>query len=196
MGPGFFVAGCAVDLPSEEQTTNHLGFQAVFQVAWVEVVVLDGIARANDVGVFHPANTAHDLQLHVEWQRCGNAVRIQLMGGQAFRLNEHLMAVFVGKTMNLVFDRRAVTRADTFDHARIHRRTIQVGGNDLVRTGVGVGNPATDLTRMLLLATEERHQRDRRIARLFGHQREIHRTPINARRSAGFQPSNPQRQFA
>lgn len=48
---------------------------------------------------------------------------------------------------------------------------------------------------MLFLVAHERHHRDRRIARLLGHHREIHRAAIDTRRSAGFQTANPQRQF-
>ncbi|MCY1187188.1 hypothetical protein D9M73_281400 [compost metagenome] len=109
------------------------------------------------------------------------------MGDQAFWLDEDLMAFLVGKAMDLVFDRRAVARADTFDDTGVHRRTVEVRRDDFMGAGVGVGNPATDLTGMLLLGTHERHHRDRRIARLLGHYREIHRAPIDTRWGTGFQ---------
>ena len=44
---------------------------------------------------------------------------------QAFRLDENLVRCLVGKAMNLVFNRWAVARADAFDHAGVHRRTIE-----------------------------------------------------------------------
>ncbi|MNF34622.1 hypothetical protein D3C84_154680 [compost metagenome] len=192
---GLFVTGGAVDLPGEEQAGDHLGFQAVFQVARIEVVVLDGVAGADDMGVFHATDGAHQLQLHVERQGGGNAVGIQLVGGQTFRLDKHLVAVLVGEAVDLVFDRRAVARADAFDHPGIHRRTVEVGGDDLVGARIGVGDPATDLPRLLFGATEKGHQRRWRIPGLLGHQREIHRTAIDARRRAGLQAADPQRQF-
>ena len=102
----------------------------------------------------------------------------------------------VGKAVDLVFDRRAVTRADAFDHPGIHRRTVEVRGNDFVGTRIGVGNPAAHLFRVLLFRTHERHHRNRRITGLLGHHREIHRTPIDPRRRTGFQATDPQRQFA
>jgi hypothetical protein len=43
------------------------------------------------------------------------------MGIQAFGLDKYLMAVLVGKAMNLVFDGRAITRADTLNHTGVHR---------------------------------------------------------------------------
>ncbi|MNN44687.1 hypothetical protein D3C81_1589900 [compost metagenome] len=197
LGAGFFVTGGAVDLPGEEQTADHFGFQAVLQVARIEVVVLDGVARAHDVCVFHAADRLHDLQLHIERQGCGYPVRVQLVRGQTFRFDEDLVAFLVGKAMNLVFDRRAVTRTDAFDLAciGIHRRTVEVRRNDLVGTGVGMSNPATDLPWMLLFGTHERHHRDRRIAGLLGHHREIHRTGVDTRRRTGLQATDPQRQF-
>ncbi|MNY51017.1 hypothetical protein D3C86_1865740 [compost metagenome] len=62
------------------------------------------------------------------------------------------MAFLVGKAMDLVFDRRAITRADPFDltGSGIHRRTVEVRGNDFVGARIRVGNPAADLLRMLL----------------------------------------------
>ncbi len=81
------------------------------------------------------------------------------------------MALLVGKTMNLVFDRRAVTRTDAFDltGSGIHRRTVEVRRDDFVSSCVGVGYPATDLPGMLLFGPHERHHRNRRIACLLGH---------------------------
>ncbi|MCY1176948.1 hypothetical protein D9M73_172360 [compost metagenome] len=146
--------------------------------------------------VFHATDGADDVQLHIERQGSGNAVRIQLMGGQAFRLEEDLMAVLVGEAMDLVLDRRAVTRADAFDHTGVHRRTVEIRGDDLVGARVGVGDPATHLARVLVLRTKERHHRSRAIPRLFGHHREIHSASVDAWRSAGLQAADPQRQFA
>ena len=182
-------------MPGKEQAANHLGFEAVLQVAWIEVIVLDGIARAHDMGVFHTANRLHDLDLHVERQGGGNPVRVQLVGGQTFRLDKDLMAFLVGKAMDLVFDRRAITRADTFDHTGIHRRTIKIGRDDFVCPCVGMGNPATDLGRVLFLVAHERHHGNRGIARLLGHDREIHRAAIDTRWCTGFQAADSQRQF-
>jgi hypothetical protein len=95
--------------------------------------------------------------------------------------------------MNLVFDGRAVARAHTFDHTGVHRRAIEVGGDDFVGSRVGVGDPAADLRRMLLTTAHERHYRQRGIAWLFGHQRKVHGPAIDARRGSGLQASNTQR---
>ncbi|MNI91095.1 hypothetical protein D3C73_1487110 [compost metagenome] len=106
------------------------------------------------------------------------------------------MAFLVGKAVDLVFDRRAITRANAFDHPGIHRRAIEVGRDDFVSPGIGVGNPATDLLWMQFLGAHERHDRDRRVASLLGHDREIHRPRINTWWRTGFQAPNTQGQFA
>src|SRR3546814_11369548 len=103
------------------------------------------------------------------------------------------MAGLVGKTMVLVFDRRAVARADAFDHAGIHRRTIEVGGNDLVRSRVGVSDPAADLRRVLLTIAHERHHRQRCVARLLGHKRKILGMTLDTWRPSGLLPTYPPR---
>src|SRR3546814_2785070 len=107
------------------------------------------------------------------------------------------MAFLVGKAMDLVFNRRAIARADTFDFtgSGIHRRTIEVRRDDFVGAGVGVGDPATDLPWMLFLVAHERHHRDRRIAWLLGHHREIHGLAVDARWRTGFQTPDTQWQF-
>src|SRR5690606_5012242 len=114
------------------------------------------------------------------------------VGGQAFRLDDYLVAVLVGEAMDLVFDRWAIARADTLDDAGIHRRAIQVGGDDLVGARIGVGDPAADLPRMLLAIAEEGHHRQRVIPRLLDHLREIHRTTVATWWGAGLEASASQ----
>ena len=71
-----------------------------------------------DVHVFHAADRAHQRQLDVEGQAGGDTVRVDLVRGQAFRFEEDVVLVLVGEAVDLVFDRRAIARADAFDDAR------------------------------------------------------------------------------
>ena len=116
-----FVAGGAVDLAGKEEPCNRFGFQAGFQIARIEVVVLDGIAGAQDMSILQATDTAHDLQLYIEGQRSGNTVGVNLVRIQTFGLKEDVVAVLVGKAVDLVFDRRTVARTHARDHARVHR---------------------------------------------------------------------------
>ena len=48
---GFFVARCAVDLSAEEQACNLAGFERALQFGRIDGIVLNGVARAEHVGV-------------------------------------------------------------------------------------------------------------------------------------------------
>ena len=48
LGRGLFIAGGPVDLACEEEPWNPLALQAVDQLARVDMVILDGIAPAQD----------------------------------------------------------------------------------------------------------------------------------------------------
>ena len=145
----FLVAGGAVDLAGEVEPGHRFGFQRRLEAAWIEIVVLDRIARARDVRFFETADRAHQIELHVERQRGRDAVRINLRCLQAFGLDEYLMRGLVGEAHHLVLDRRAVARAGALDHAAVQRRAIQRATDDVVGTLGGMRDPATDLARVV-----------------------------------------------
>ncbi|MDR9356858.1 hypothetical protein FEO99_05758 [Burkholderia multivorans] len=138
----------------------------------------------------------HKLELHVERQARRNPVRVELVGRQPFRLEEDLVRFLRSESMNLVLDRRAVARPHAFDHARVHRRTVETAANDVVRALVRVRDPARQLLRMLLGTAEEREHRNRiEIARLLFELREIDRAAVDTRRRSGLQPALRQLQL-
>jgi hypothetical protein len=65
-----------------------------------------------------PGWSAPDCQLHIERQAGGNAVGVEFVGLQAFGLDEDLVRILVGEAVDLVFDRRAVARADALRSRR------------------------------------------------------------------------------
>ena len=65
-----------------------------------------------------------------------------------------------------------------------------------MRLQIGVRDPAVDLLGVHGARAEEGHDRTRRIAGLGLHHREVHRLGIDARRCAGLQAANAQRQLA
>ena len=136
------------------------------QIARIEVVVFDGIAGARDVGLLEAADGTHQRQLHVERQAGGDAVGIDLVRVQPFRLEEDLVAVLVGEAHHLVLDGRAVARPDAFDDAGVHRRAVQAGADDFVGALVGVGDVARHLARVLVGAAQIRKHRHRIVAGL------------------------------
>ncbi|EXI71365.1 MAG: hypothetical protein AW07_03697 [Candidatus Accumulibacter sp. SK-11] len=115
------VAGGAVDLAGEKQTADGTGLERSTQAPRVEVVVFDRVSRAQDVAALETMDRTNDRQLHVERQAGRNAVRVDLVGLQTLRLEKDVMAVLGRETMDLVLDRRAVTRPDALDDPGVHR---------------------------------------------------------------------------
>jgi hypothetical protein len=91
------------------------------------------------------------------------------------------MTRLVCKAMNLVFDARAIARADAFDDACEHRRAIEPGANDVVRALVRVRDPARHLARMHRSRAHEAEHRFGIVARLNADLRVIDGFAINAR---------------
>ena len=120
----FLVAGRAIDLAGEEQTPDRPGLQGIVQITRIEIVVFNRVAGPGDMRLFQTPHGPYQRQLDIERQTGGNAIRIELMGLQAFRLQENLVGMLVGKAVNFVFDGWAVARTDAFNHAGIQRRPI------------------------------------------------------------------------
>ena len=125
LGGRFFVAGRAIDLAGEKQPVNLLGFKAALELARVEIVVLDGVARAQDVRVFQTLHGAHQVVLDVKRQAGGDAVRVVLVGGQSLGFQKYLVAGFVGKAVDLVFNAWAIARPHPFNLSGEHGAAVE-----------------------------------------------------------------------
>ncbi len=161
------VSGRPVDLTGKEQASDRLGLEAGLQRTRVKVVVFDRVARSQDVRVLEAKHRVNGGQLNVKGQRGRDAVRIELVCGQPFRLEVDLVRRLVGKTIDLVLDARTVARPHPFDHAGEHRAAVETRADDLVSSLVGVRDPARDLRRMLrsfAKVAEHRHRCLRRAA--------------------------------
>src|SRR5439155_26669767 len=142
------------------------------------------------------ADRMYQRELHVERQAGRDPVRIDLVGAEALGLEADLMARLAGKAMNLVLDRRAITRPDPLDHAGKHRRAIERPANNLVRALVGMRDPARQLRGMHVAPAEKGKHRLRAVTGLLGQHAEIDAAAIEARRRAGFEPSDRQLKLA
>src|SRR3990167_3448416 len=137
----------------------------------------------------------HQIQLHIERQAGGNTVRVVLVGAEALWLQEDLMARLRGKAVNLVLDRRTITRTDSLYDAGVHRRAVEPSADDLVGALIGVRNPAGQLFRVHVHIADEGKYRRGIVSPLDLHDREINASSIDARRRAGLQPPGRQLQF-
>ena len=196
LGSRFFVTGGAVDLPGEPEVVDELGLQGMAQVLWVQEIVLDGVARPGDVRVLETGNGAHGLDLHIEGQAGADAIGVELVGVQPFRLHEDLVRVFVREAVHLVLDGGAVTGSDALDVAGEHGRTIQPATDDLMSLFRGPGDETATLLRVLRGRTHEGHGRPGVVAPLFLHHGEIHGLAVDARRRARLEPAHVEGQFA
>ena len=68
LGSGLFIAGGAVDLAGEEEVLDALALHVGLEIPRIEEIVLDGVARASDMGILEATDRADDLHLHVERQ--------------------------------------------------------------------------------------------------------------------------------
>jgi hypothetical protein len=191
LGAGFFIARRAVDLAGKVEPGDEFRFKTRFQIARIEEIVLDGVARARDVRVFETGHGLHEGLLHLEGQAGGNAVGVDLVGIQAFGLHEDLVGVLVGKAFHLVFYGGAVARTHAIDGAGEHGRLAHVGANNVVGALIGPGDPAGHLSGMLIGRTDIGENRRRVVAGLFVQLAEIDAAPVDARRRAGLEPAYP-----
>src|SRR5262249_40364759 len=142
---GLFVARRPVDLPGEEEARDRLRFERGAKAAGIEVVVLDCVSGSEHVCALETRNRANEIELDIERKARGDAIRIELVSPEAFRLEEDLVRLLAGEAVDLVLDRGAVTRAYAFDDAGEHGRAVEAATDDLVRARGGVRDPAAHL---------------------------------------------------
>ena len=142
---GFFVAAGPVDLPGEVEALHALDAEGAVELGGVDGVVLDGVAGAQHFGLFEAGDGVDDLPLHLHGQRGGHAVDVDLVGVEAFGLEEELVLGLVRELDDFVFDGGAVARADALDAAGVHGRAVDVFADEAERLRRGEGNVATDL---------------------------------------------------
>ena len=116
----FFISCCAVDLPRKIQTTYVFCLKRRLKIAGIEIVVFDRVTRLCNFCAFKTRDRAYELDLNLIWQAGRNAVRVYNTCRQAFWLDKYLVRDLICEANNLIFDRRAVTRADAFYHTAVH----------------------------------------------------------------------------
>src|SRR5256885_13525247 len=87
----------------------------------------------------------HEIRLHVARQAHREAIDVDLGRVEAFGLKENLVPLLVGKSVDLVLERRTITRADAADLAVQQRRAREVGAHQLANPTVWIVEVACDL---------------------------------------------------
>ena len=138
----FFVTAGTVELTRGEQTGEILEFQRQFQLSRIDTVIFDGIGKTGDFAVFQTRNGSVHGDLYIFRQGRTHPLNIHFFCIFPFGFYEDLMSFLIGKTHDLIFDGRAITRAGTFDDTAEHGRTVQVVTDDLVCFFVSIGQVA------------------------------------------------------
>ena len=110
-----------------------------------EVVVFDGIARTEHLGVFETRNLAHGAELYIFRKARAESVDIDFTCVPTFRLYENLVTVLVGKTVDFVFDARAISRPQTPQPPIEHGRAVEALAQQIMHLCGCVGDVARDL---------------------------------------------------
>ena len=159
------------------------------QFGGIDGVVLDGVAGAQHLGVLQAGDGRDHGELHVDGQRGAHAVDVDLVRVQAFGLEEDLVDGLVGKLDDLVFDGRAVARADGLDLSAVHGRAMNVFADDAARFFRGEGDVAGHLALRDLLCAEA-EGRGIGVAGLKLESRPVDGAAIEARRRAGLEAAS------
>ena len=138
LGGGFLVAGGAIDLACQEQAAGGADFQGAAELAGVDEVVLDGVARAQHFGGLEARDGLNHGQLHVGRQAGIGALDVDLVGAEALGFKEKRVRVLVREADDLVLDGRAVPGTGGRDGTVVHRRPVQVVADESVGLWRGV----------------------------------------------------------
>ena len=183
---GLLVAGGAVDLSGQIQSGDALRLERRPQLFRREVVVLDGVAVAEDLRPLQPGDQPDHGVLHVAGKAGRQPVDIDLSRVAALGLQEQLVAVLVGEADHLGLQRWAVAGPGRLDLAGVHRRPVQVRPDQIVYRGVGVRDPARDLLQVDPVG-EEGKRLGHLVAGLDLGLVEVDGPPVQARRRAGLE---------
>ena len=109
------VSRCSVDLAGQEQPGNAVSFERGRELGRLDEVVLDGITGSEQRGRLEPRQHPDGALLDLDRKAHRVAVEIDLADVDTLRLQEQLVPFPVGESHHLVFQRRAVSRADSSD---------------------------------------------------------------------------------
>ena len=123
------------------------------ELGGVEVVVLDGVARAIEARVAQCGDGVECLQLYVDRHARREAIEIHLIGILPFGLEEQWVLLLAGKGDEFGLYRRAVARSGALYLPVEERRVCQSAAEYVVRLLVGITGP----TRQLLQCAERSH---------------------------------------
>ena len=104
LGGGLFIARGAIELTRRKQAADAFALQGGPELGGRQVVVFDGIGRAQHHTVLQPRQGSQQAELQPFGQACGKALHVDLGGVAAFGFQKYLVTVLIGKAHDLVFN--------------------------------------------------------------------------------------------
>ena len=128
-----------VDLTGTEEACHHLRLETERELLWRQVVILHGISRTHQPGVFKAGSGVDDHLLHEDRQAGGQALKVHLLCGDALRFHEDRMVLPLREVDELAIDGRTVARALAAHGAALEGTQMKVFGHDVVSRRRRVG---------------------------------------------------------
>ena len=192
---GLFVSGRTVDLSGQEEVLHHLGFEGMFQLRRIEVVIFHGIGRAENLRLLQSFDGVERVELDLQRKRRGETLEIVFVGPATLGLEEKLVGAVVRKDAEFVLDARTIARSATVDHPREERRISETRTQDLVHPLVRMQDIALHLGLPFRLDGggfgQERETRGVRVAGLERKPGSIDRGDVDPGRRPGLHPVRP-----
>jgi hypothetical protein len=108
-------------------------------------IVLDRVPGPHHFDILEAGNGAEKGVLDLDRQTGGAAVDIIFVGVATLGFEEDLVTFFIGEADNLIFEGRAIARANSFDLSAVERAFIEVGPDDIGSLRGGVGDVTGNL---------------------------------------------------
>ena len=105
----------------------------------IRIVVFNAVSGPNELGLFQPRNGSNHLDLNILRQAVGSSVGIDAGIVASLRLKKYMVRFPLGKLYDLVLDGRTVPHPGASDRAAIQGALLQIGANDIMGLGCGVG---------------------------------------------------------
>jgi hypothetical protein len=125
--------------PAQNSPSNFLGHHGGKALGGGQVVVFHRIGGTQHGAVLQPRQGAQHGQLQLFGQPGGKALHVDFGNIAPLWLQENLVAVFVGKANDFVFNAGAIAGAFGLDPAAVDGRQVQIVANQLVGRCRGAG---------------------------------------------------------
>ena len=181
--------------PARKSPATRWVSSVASQLGRLDEVVFDRVARAQHVCDSSPGSDRTSRSWSLAGQAHREAVDVDLLDVETFGLEKELMPLPIRESHHLVFERRAVSRADSGNLAVEERRLADVAAHQLMNLVCRVEQMANDLISRAHVSRRTRTATARIIAMFHVEHPlatacvEVDRAPAKSRRRAGLQPA-------